>query len=85
MWSSLIWLILTASFYGYKIPHWSDLVELTEEIHRTIPNQIYVGWDFALTDNGWVLIEGNWGQLGSQQVALGYGLKPRFEKYLYAN
>lgn len=73
-----------ASFYGYQIPHWSDLVALTEEIHRTIPNQIYVGWDFALTDDGWVLIEGNWGQLGSQQVALGYGLKPRFEKYLYA-
>ena len=25
-------------------------------------DHIYVGWDFALTDNGWVLIEGNWGQ-----------------------
>lgn len=74
-----------ASFSGYQIPHWSELVTLTEEIHRTIPNQLYVGWDFALTDNGWVLIEGNWGQLGAQQVALGYGLKPQFNKYLYAN
>lgn len=71
-----------ANYKGYQIPRWKELIALTEEIHRTIPNQIYVGWDFALTENGWVLIEGNWGQLGAQQVALGHGLKPMFEKYL---
>ena len=70
------------SFKGMQIPRWEELLQFAEEIHRKIPNQIYVGWDFALTDDGWVLIEGNWGQLGAQQVALGYGLKPQFDKLL---
>ncbi len=69
-------------FKGYFIPEWDNLLSVAETIHRTIPEQVYVGWDFALTDNGWVLIEGNWGELGAQQVALGRGLKPDFDRYL---
>ena len=71
-------------YQGTQIPKWMELINLVESIHRSIPNQIYVGWDFALTEKGWVLIEGNWGELGAQQVALGYGLKPLFDKYLYS-
>lgn len=41
----------------------------------------YIAWDFAYTPNGWVLIEGNWGQFLSQ-FATGKGLRKRFEKLM---
>lgn len=83
--SGNLYLVHPDSKIGYKgiqLPRWGELLQLAEEIHRNLPNQIYVGWDFALTDEGWVLIEGNWGELGAQQVALGHGLKPQFNSFL---
>ena len=53
-------------FNGWQIPQWKELLALAEEIQRTIPHHKYVGWDFALTEKGWVVIEGNWGQFLSQ-------------------
>lgn len=54
------------AYKGWQVPHWKELLSLAEEIQRSIPQHKYVGWDFALTDKGWTLIEGNWGQLVSQ-------------------
>lgn len=54
------------SYKGWQVPRWKELLTLAEEIQRSIPKHKYVGWDFALTDKGWVLIEGNWGQFLSQ-------------------
>jgi len=53
-------------YKGWQIPCWQDLLAFAEEIHSKIPHHKYVGWDFALTEKGWVLIEGNWGQFGTQ-------------------
>lgn len=53
-------------YKGWQVPRWQELLDLAQEIHRTIPRHLYVGWDFALTEKGWVLIEGNWGQFVSQ-------------------
>lgn len=53
-------------YKGWQVPRWQELLSLTEEIQRSIPQHKYVGWDFALTDKGWTLIEGNWGQFLSQ-------------------
>lgn len=54
-------------FIGWQVPKWDELLALVEKVHReNMPSHIYIGWDFALTKNGWVLIEGNWGQLVSQ-------------------
>lgn len=53
-------------FKGWQIPQWKELLTIVNEIQRTIPHHKYVGWDFSLTDRGWVLIEGNWGQFLSQ-------------------
>ena len=63
---------------GYVIPRWSELLSLAETIHRTIAYYPYVGWDFALTNDGWVLIEGNWGQFISE-FADKEGIKVRFD------
>lgn len=44
---------------GYKIPRWDEAVSTAINLAKQVPDVRYVGWDLALTDNGWVLIEGN--------------------------
>lgn len=65
-------------YKGNVIPQWPELLALTEKIHRNMPRHRYVSWDFALTNDGWVLIEGNWGEFVCQQMTLGRGLKNEF-------
>ena len=43
---------------GFNIPSWNELVDLTKKVSLETSNR-YIGWDFALTQNGWVLVEGN--------------------------
>lgn len=50
-------------YQGFQIPRWDELLAFAEKVHRTIPYYPYVGWDFALTEKGWILVEGNWGQI----------------------
>ena len=52
-----------------------------EELHRNIfGKHVYRAWDFALTDNGWALVEGNWGQLLGQQTATQVGIRRQFHE-----
>lgn len=44
---------------GYQIPRWDELISLCQELARKIPTVRLVGWDLALTENGWVIVEGN--------------------------
>lgn len=67
----------------WQVPEWEQLKKLAKEMHLSImPKHKYIGWDFALTDKGWVVIEGNWGQYVCQQSCTKEGYKPIFEKYL---
>lgn len=63
---------------GWIIPKWKDLLKTAEEIHSTVPNYPYIGWDFALTEKGWVVIGGNWGQFDSESADK-EGIKPKFD------
>lgn len=63
---------------GFRIPQWNELKELVLQCHNELPNHKYIGWDFVLTDNGWVLMEGNWGQYLCQQVSSQKPMKNRF-------
>lgn len=66
-------------FKGFLIPKWGELLSLTEKIHRTeMPDYPFIGWDFALTTEGWSLIEGNWGQFLSE-YADKEGIKTKFD------
>ena len=67
-------------FKGEQIPYWDDLVKYAESLHRSMPQHVYVAWDFAYTNKGWDIVEANWGQLGSTQMMLGRGIKNEFEK-----
>ncbi len=44
---------------GFVIPCWDELIETVTKLAGVIPEVRYVGWDLALTKEGWVMIEGN--------------------------
>lgn len=44
---------------GFKIPRWEEAVNMVKELALVVPTNRYIGWDLALTDHGWVLVEGN--------------------------
>lgn len=46
-------------FEGKVIPRWNDLNALLEKLVRVLPEQKQIGWDFALSEKGWVIVEGN--------------------------
>ena len=73
-------------FKGWQIPQYEELKDIAAKlIHRMPRGQKYVGFDFALTENGWVLVEGN--SLGQfvGQIAEQKGVKKKFLEYLYKN
>ena len=56
-------------YKGWQVPRWQELCEAVEKAHKNyLPKHHYVGWDWALTDQGWTLIEENWGQFLLQFV-----------------
>ncbi len=69
------------TFKGWKVPRWDELLQVAEKAHRMIPHHKYIGWDFALTEDGWVLIEGNWGQMVGQ-YATRIGVRKEFTEYI---
>ena len=44
---------------GFRIPFWDEVIEFAKELAQVIPDNRYSGWDLALTDEGWIMIEGN--------------------------
>lgn len=74
------------AFKGEILPDWGGLLKTAEKIHREkMADHIYISWDFAHTDDGWRLIEGNWGQFICQQSSSHRGFKKEFVKYLKGN
>lgn len=70
-------------FRGFRIPQWDDLVALVKKAHLALPdNQVYVAFDLALSDKGWCIVEGNWGDLFLQQLSLKRGLRNEFVSLL---
>lgn len=57
---------------GFKIPYWEEAVATVKKMASEVPDVHYVGWDIALTNEGWVMIEGNEdGQFGFQYIGPG--------------
>ena len=42
-----------------RIPKWNECLKFADEVSHVVPNLKWIGWDFALTDKGWVLVEAN--------------------------
>ena len=70
---------------GMRIPRWKEAVELSKELASVLPDNRYTGWDLALTDDGWVMVEGNClGQYIGCQMTHRTGVRPALEKYYSA-
>lgn len=44
---------------GFVVPQWEEAVALAKELATVVKGNRYAGWDLALTERGWVMIEGN--------------------------
>ncbi len=64
---------------GFKIPFWEELCELTKKMASMCPDCHVMGWDMALTDSGWVMVECNYGPNNVYQYAVG-GMWKEFRK-----
>ena len=70
-------------FKGFVIPEWKELTEEAKRVHLSLPREhVYVAFDFALSDKGWMVVEGNWGEFIMQQTSLKRGLKKEFVRLL---
>lgn len=70
-------------FKGYVIPEWKQLLEVVKTAHLALSEKdVYVGFDVALSTKGWVIVEGNWGDIICQQIALKRGLRKEFVELL---
>lgn len=73
-------------FRGFHVPHWDSLIELVKNAHLALPdNQVYVAFDLALSDKGWCIVEGNWGDWFLQQFSRQKGMKKEFVSLLWGN
>jgi len=48
-----------AQILGRRIPMWPDLLDLVRRAHAVFPDQVIVGWDVAILEDGPQLVEGN--------------------------
>lgn len=44
---------------GCQIPQWEEAKTFVVELANVLPELNYCGWDLALTDRGWVMVEAN--------------------------
>ena len=66
---------------GWQIPQWQQLLSLVKEIHSSLSVIPYIGFDFAYTNQGWVLVEANCGQFVSEFCDK-EGIKLKFDKLM---
>ena len=72
----------SAQIIGMKIPRWEEACHLAALLATIVPEQPYVGWDLALTDDGWVMVEGNHaGQFILPQLTTRRGIRPLLSPY----
>ena len=70
------------AYKGFQIKEWENLIEITKKAHEKMSNHKYIAYDFAYTNNGWVMLEGNFGQFIGQ-FATKKGLKRKFQKMIF--
>lgn len=68
---------------GLQLPYWDEVVAMTYEAARVMPEARSIGWDIAITPEGPYLIEGNhnWGKT-LWQLPVRRGLRSEMERLL---
>lgn len=67
---------------GVKIPGWDEAVEMAKELALVLPDNRYTGWDLALTDKGWIMVEANRRAQMVYQYPAGNGCRKEYISYL---
>ena len=58
------------------------MLTIAEEAASELPGVKVIGWDFAHTDKGWVMVEGNaMSQIEVLQIPMQKGMRKDFERY----
>ena len=71
-------------YLGFQIPEWGKALELAKKLALIVPEQKYVGWDLAFTEDGWVMIEGNsWSQFVGPQISQRKGIREIVDHTFY--
>ncbi len=69
-------------FKGFRFPDWNELLATAKKVASELPGVKTIGWDFAHTDKGWVMVEGNaMSQIGVLQIPMQRGMRAEFERY----
>lgn len=71
---------------GFQVPLFKEAVELVKRAALVVPDMAYVGWDVAISENGPLLVEGNWFP-GVFQMKPSFkenkeGILPLYQKYM---
>lgn len=70
-------------FKGFQMPNWSNFIQFVKDAHLSLsPEHVYVAFDIGLSTKGWVIIEGNWGDIILPQVTMQKGFKREFMQLL---
>ena len=65
---------------GFRLPRFEEAKQLAAELAQVVPDNRYCGWDLALTEDGWVMQEGNWqGGLVAFQCPMQTGCRRRMD------
>ena len=68
---------------GEIVPCWEEAISFAKRLALVVPSVRYVGWDLALTDSGWVMIEGNdKGMFVGIQKPRQRGFRPQMDRIL---
>lgn len=67
---------------GFQIPRWDEAVRFVTELSNVVEDNHYTGWDIALTDEGWTMVEGNPRGQFVIQIATREGVKEEIENYI---
>lgn len=67
---------------GYKIPRWDEALDLVGKLSGVVEGLRYIAWDLALTDHGWVVVEGNAQGQFLGQYATRYGIREQVDEIL---
>lgn len=66
----------------YQVPQWDEAVAFAKELAMRVPSNRYTGWDIALTENGWVLVEANRRGQFVWQIPLNEGFRDELKGYM---
>lgn len=65
---------------GSKIPQWEGLLKLAYELPNILPKQKIIGWDLALSTDGWVMIEANGAPMIQILAGEGVGMRKIYDE-----